>query len=164
MKYSTENKALVVSVIWIVILFFIALVIGVVIGLIFLESYLSQGTVENSFSLQNKSFSSFITATVLSVCISLLTEAYFAVAVYLNDFENYRTDTEYENNLVLKVSVFCIFNSYSYLTFIAFVKPFMNYSCVMGSCYEELSNTLTVLLSFSLFAGVFREVFVRMVS
>jgi len=163
MKYSTENKALIVLVIWMVILVFIALDIGVVIGLIFLESYLSQGSVESSFALENKSFSSFVTATVLTVCVSVLSDAFFMVAVYLNDFENYRTDTEYENNLVLKVSVFCIFNAYTYLTFIAFVKPFMNYSCVMGSCYEELSNTLLVLLSYSLFAGVFKEIFLRMV-
>ena len=129
----------------------------------FLESYISQYQVETSFSLERKSFSAYITATVLVVCITVVGDAYFAVATYLNDFENHRTDTEYEDSLILKVSVFYIFNSYTYLTFIAFVKPVLGYTCVMGNCYEELSNTLLILLSYSLFAGVLKEIIIRSV-
>ena len=163
-KYSTENKLLVKSFIWVVILFFIGLVVGSIVGLIFLESYISQYSLQSTFSLLNKNFAATVTATALVVCISVLGEAYFMVAIYLNDFENHRTDTEYENSLVLKVSVFYIFNAYTYLTYIAFVKPVLGYSCVMGSCYEELSNTQLILLSYSLFFGAFRDIFLRSVS
>jgi hypothetical protein len=146
-----------------VIFCFIVIVCGVVVGLVFLEFYLSQYSVEMSFALAGKSFSAYITACVLVVCTTVVGDAYLAVATYLNDFENHRTDTEYEDSLILKVSVFYIFNSYSYLTFIAFVKPLLGYTCVMGSCYEELSNTLLILLSYSLFAGVLKDIIIRLV-
>eukprot|EP01036_Dinobryon_divergens_P024443 gene24443-32892_t len=134
-----------------------------VVGLVFLESYISDYSMAAVFSLEKKSFSAYVTATVLVVCITVVGDAFFAVATYLNDFENHRTDTEYEDSLILKVSVFYILNSYTYLTFIAFVKPVLGYKCVMGSCYEELSNTLLILLSYSLFAGVLKEIIIRSV-
>ena len=146
-----------------VVICFIAIVCGVVVGLVFLESYIGQYSLESSFSLEKKSFSAYVTATVLVVCITVVGDAFFAVATYLNDFENHRTDTEYEDSLILKVSVFYIFNSYTYLTFIAFVKPVLGFTCVMGNCYQELSNTLLILLSYSLFAGVLKEIIIRSV-
>ena len=48
---------------------------------------------------------------------------YQHVAVKLTHQENHRTDTEYENALVLKVFVFQFINSYASLFFLAFIAP-----------------------------------------
>ena len=67
------------------------------------------------------------------------------VAKALNNNENYRTDTEYEDNLVSKIFVFMLFNNYSYLTYLAFVKPFTRVRCVHDDCYAEITDTLLIL-------------------
>ncbi|KAJ8678448.1 hypothetical protein QAD02_014235, partial [Eretmocerus hayati] len=48
---------------------------------------------------------SYVPKVLLAVVIALMDEAYFKVAVWLNDLENYRLDTEYENNLIYKVAL-----------------------------------------------------------
>ena len=49
---------------------------------------------------------------------------YRSVAIRLNDWENHRTDTEYENNLVLKTFLFQFVNSYASFFYIAFIKRY----------------------------------------
>jgi hypothetical protein len=40
----------------------------------------------------------------------------------LNQWENHRTDTDYENHLILKTFLFQFVNSYASFFYIAFVK------------------------------------------
>eukprot|EP00322_Chrysochromulina_rotalis_P026772 CAMPEP_0115874298 /NCGR_PEP_ID=MMETSP0287-20121206/24462_1 /TAXON_ID=412157 /ORGANISM="Chrysochromulina rotalis, Strain UIO044" /LENGTH=1141 /DNA_ID=CAMNT_0003329431 /DNA_START=17 /DNA_END=3442 /DNA_ORIENTATION=- len=47
---------------------------------------------------------------------------YVKLATALNDLENYRTETEYQDQLILKVVVFQFINSYISLLYIAFLK------------------------------------------
>ena len=54
--------------------------------------------------------------------ITVMGLVYKDVARRINDFENHRTETEYENALIVKTFVFEFFNSYSTLFYIAFVK------------------------------------------
>ncbi|CAG9859654.1 unnamed protein product [Phyllotreta striolata] len=56
----------------------------------------------------------------LAVIISLMDEAYFKIAVWLNDKENYRLETKYENHLIGKVALFQFVNSFLSLFYIAF--------------------------------------------
>ncbi|XP_043587334.1 anoctamin-8-like isoform X6 [Bombus pyrosoma] len=49
---------------------------------------------------------SYVPKVLLAVVIALMDEAYFKVAVWLNDMENYRLDTEYENHLIYKVALY----------------------------------------------------------
>ncbi|XP_076268543.1 anoctamin 8 white walker isoform X3 [Rhynchophorus ferrugineus] len=57
---------------------------------------------------------------MLAVFISLMDEAYFKIAVWLNDKENYRLETKYENHLIGKVALFQFVNSFLSLFYIAF--------------------------------------------
>ncbi|XP_030764721.1 anoctamin-8 isoform X2 [Sitophilus oryzae] len=57
---------------------------------------------------------------MLAVVISLMDEAYFKIAVWLNDKENYRLETKYENHLIGKVALFQFVNSFLSLFYIAF--------------------------------------------
>ena len=45
----------------------------------------------------------FVYPCILGMLLPLFNYLFTALAVLLNDFENYRTDTEYRNNLILKV-------------------------------------------------------------
>ncbi|XP_076622385.1 anoctamin 8 white walker isoform X3 [Colletes latitarsis] len=63
---------------------------------------------------------SYMPKILLAVVIALMDEAYFKVAVWLNDMENYRLDTEYENHLIYKVALFQFVNSFLSLFYIAF--------------------------------------------
>ncbi|XP_012276230.1 anoctamin-8 isoform X2 [Orussus abietinus] len=63
---------------------------------------------------------SYVPKVLLAIVITLMDEAYFKVAVWLNDLENYRLDTEYENHLIYKVALFQFVNSFLSLFYIAF--------------------------------------------
>jgi len=69
-----------------------------------------------------------IIAVILnSVAIIIFNAIWGRVSVFLNDWENHRTDTEYEDALILKSSAFRMVNSYAALAYIAFLKePVIN--------------------------------------
>nr|CAI5824442.1 unnamed protein product [Callosobruchus analis] len=62
----------------------------------------------------------YLPKILLAVVISLMDEAYFKIAVWLNDRENYRLETKYENHLIGKVALFQFVNSFLSLFYIAF--------------------------------------------
>ncbi|XP_034940351.1 anoctamin-8 isoform X2 [Chelonus insularis] len=63
---------------------------------------------------------SYVPKVLLAIVIAVMDEAYFKIAVWLNDLENYRLDTEYENHLIYKVALFQFVNSFLSLFYIAF--------------------------------------------
>jgi hypothetical protein len=65
-----------------------------------------------------------------SVC-QVLNAIYGSVAIALNDYENHRTDTQYEDALIAKTFIFQYVNSFASLFYISFVKPYMQvrYGC-----------------------------------
>jgi hypothetical protein len=88
---------------------------------------------------------------------------FWLVAVRLNDYENHRTDTNYEDNLVSKLFIFQFFNSYSYVTYLAFIKPFLVESCVNKDCFTELSQVLIVLMVVPIFIYCLEDAVVKKV-
>ncbi|CAH1714513.1 unnamed protein product [Aphis gossypii] len=63
---------------------------------------------------------SYISKIMLALIIAVLDDIYNIIAVWLNDCENYRLDTEYENQLIIKVTLFQFVNSFLSLFYIAF--------------------------------------------
>lgn len=57
-----------------------------------------------------------------SVNILVASALYTTLADWMNDNENHRTDTEYEDALILKTFMFQFCNSYGALSYIAFIK------------------------------------------
>ena len=57
--------------------------------------------------------------------VTVLNSMYQSLALRLNDNENHRTDTEYEDALILKLFAFQFVNSYAALFYIAFIKEYM---------------------------------------
>jgi hypothetical protein len=67
------------------------------------------------------------------------------MALALTDWENHRTDVEYENALVFKLFVVQFLNSYATLYYVAFFKAFFE-GCENDRCVEDLYYRLVGVL------------------
>jgi len=92
---------------------------------------------------------SIIAGIVNAVQIQVLNAIYGSVAIALNDYENHRTDTEYEDALIAKTFIFQYCNSFASLFYISFVKPYTgSIDPCLGSCMQELQAGLgTIFLT-----------------
>lgn len=113
-----------------------------------------------------------IAGAVNSVMIIVNTMWYTNVARKLNDAENHRTDTIYEDNLIMKSFLFQFVNTYFALIFIAFIKePIMvtmfpvslgggiAHQC-KGTCMDELGMQLFSNLVIKALTSNAKEAFV----
>jgi hypothetical protein len=117
----------------------IALVIGCV-GLVFFVKYEMVHS-----SDPNTQAAAGIVASILNAAqIQILNALYSEYAVQLNEQENPRTDTEYEDSLITKLFAFQFVNSYAPLFYIAFIKEQLGDECEY-TCMAELSQTLTII-------------------
>lgn len=74
-----------------------------------------------------------VTSTFLNtVSIMIMGKIYQKLAVYLTDWENHRTQTSYEDALILKLFGFQFVNSYTSLFYIAFFRQGTKESGVIG--------------------------------
>lgn len=78
---------------------------------------------------------------VNGIQIQVMKYVYDRVAKWLNELENYETNTEYNDALTLKLYLFQFVNSYASLCYLAFAKKFME-GCNQGDCMGELSDAL----------------------
>merc|ERR1711956_175076 len=75
----------------------------------------------------------------------------------LNDYENHRTDTEYDNNLIAKSFLFKFINSNVTLIYIAFFKsndvftPDKINRCANDDCLPELQYQLLIIFAVQIF-------------
>jgi len=78
-------------------------------------------------------YSEIVIALVFAVVIRVLGSLYDAIAEALNEWENYKTETEYEDALIFKTFTFQFVNNYGALIYVAFIK---------GPVYGCYDNTL----------------------
>jgi len=97
---------------------------------------------------------STVSGLLSSVQIQVMNVIYRGVAIRLNDYENFRTDTQYEHALVTKIFVFQVINSYASLTYIAFKQ----HDLCIGSCMLELRAGLMSIFLAGLFISNMVEV------
>jgi hypothetical protein len=97
------------------------------------------------------SLAPIIAAIWYAIQIEIFTFIFSATSINLTDYENHRTDTEYEDALIAKTFVFQFINCYTPLFYIAFLKPFIptiDYCTNNGNCMTELQIFLgTIFLS-----------------
>ncbi|XP_053620466.1 anoctamin-8-like isoform X2 [Plodia interpunctella] len=79
---------------------------------------------------------SWIPRAILAIIIAVEEEVYARIARWLNDKENYRLETKYENHLIVKIALFQFVNSFMSLFYIAFYLQDM----------DKLKEQLAVLL------------------
>lgn len=107
-----------------------------------------------------------ISSILVTVQVMVLNYVFTIVARQLNDFENYRTHSAYEDALIVKVFSFQFINSYGTMFFIAFLKEQVGMKCVGGlgessklaPCMGELEVQLIILMLVRLLWGNFTEI------
>ncbi|KAF4117211.1 anoctamin-8 [Onychostoma macrolepis] len=90
----------------------------------------------------------FFPKFLLAVTVTICDEVYKKIALWLNDMENYRLQSTYDNNLILKTVFFQFINSYLSLFYIGFYLKDM----------ERLKEMLATLLIFRQFLQNIKEV------
>ncbi|KAK5919300.1 hypothetical protein CgunFtcFv8_023203 [Champsocephalus gunnari] len=94
------------------------------------------------------SLTRFIPKILLAITVTICDEVYKKIAKWLNDMENYRLQSAYENNLIIKMVFFEFINSYLSLFYIGFYLKDM----------ERLKEMLATLLIFRQFLQNIKEV------
>ncbi|KAM4556629.1 anoctamin-8 isoform 2-T2 [Fundulus diaphanus] len=94
------------------------------------------------------SITRFIPKILLAITVTVCDEVYKKIAYWLNDMENYRLQSAYENNLIIKMVFFEFINSYLSLFYIGFYLKDM----------ERLKEMLATLLIFRQFLQNIKEV------
>lgn len=84
----------------------------------------------------NVIYLTWIPRALLAIIIAVEEEVYARIARWLNDKENYRLETKYENHLIVKIALFQFVNSFMSLFYIAFYLQDM----------DKLKEQLAVLL------------------
>ena len=77
-----------------------------------------------------------------AVQIFVLSFFYGQVAQLLNDWENHRTQTAFEDNLIIKTFLFEVFNSFGALLYTSFFKGPVFDVCTKNNCMKDLQDLL----------------------
>jgi len=104
-----------------------------------------------------------IAAVVQAVQIQVLNYVYSLVSEKLNEYENHRTSSEFENSLIIKSFLFKFVNSYNSLFYIAFFKQFdTSTGCVKDdpNCLTELQVQLGILFGTALIVNNTLEILI----
>uniref|UniRef100_A0A8C1A9I2 Anoctamin n=1 Tax=Cyprinus carpio carpio TaxID=630221 RepID=A0A8C1A9I2_CYPCA len=98
----------------------------------------------------------FFPKILLAVTVTICDEVYKKIALWLNDMENYRLQSTYDNNLILKTVFFQFINSYLSLFYIGFYLKDMER--LKEVIHRRQNNMLATLLIFRQFLQNIKEV------
>jgi hypothetical protein len=101
----------------------IGVVLSAIGGIFVLKVFISLPGQNTGIDQQSATYLALVFNAAL---IMFLGTVYKALAKLLNDWENYRTDTKYEDSLIAKTFTFCFVNSFATLFYLAFVKSGMD--------------------------------------
>ncbi|RYG65223.1 hypothetical protein EON64_12375, partial [archaeon] len=139
---------------------FISLVLGVVASIYVLR-----------FSLQNNigTNASTVASILNTVQITIFNYIYQKVAIHLTNNENHRTDTQYEDSMIIKLFIFQFVNSYASFFFLAFIASNLQNSdddnddnsgqCGASNCMEPLAINLAIIFGTRLIVKNLTDIF-----
>ena len=113
------------------------------------------------FALQNSSsapYASLIASILNTVQIQIFNYIYAELSIKLTNYENHRTDTEYEDAMIVKSFAFQFINSYASFFFLAFIASYLSKSnnqvgtnfrgqCGAPTCMTPLHEHLLIPLN-----------------
>ena len=86
-----------------------------------------------------------------SIGIQIFNTIYNKMARKLTNMENYRTDTHFEDSLILKLFFFQFVNSFASLYYIAFIQVYVfDVACDYGSCMNDLCISVGIIFATNL--------------
>lgn len=125
----------------------IIIVFMVVIDLAFIGAvFLAEYIVIVYFPEWDKWWMIWAASSVHAVALQVAAIFYPGYAILLNDSENYRTDTDYNDYFVGKIIVFQIVNSYFACAFTIFAKKYVFDDC-LTSCLDDLRVLLYAIIA-----------------
>lgn len=139
----------------------VVIVVVALFGLFVLKNWINdkKNLNNNHISAEYQTPLTFLVTVANAIQILVFNTVYRNVARKLNDFENHRTDAEYENHLVIKVFLFQFCNSFASFFYIAFVKRIAEGSCLHeDDCMRELRDQLLTLFIIRIVVGNVTEV------
>jgi anoctamin-10/anoctamin-7 len=139
-----------------IITLFIGVVAVCIVAIFFLKAFLLESPRDKEVAIGGTALGGIIASLLNAVQIQIFNFLYGEISIKLNDIENHRTDTEYEDNLILKTFMFQFVNSYASLFYIAFLKE-DNEGCI-DSCMIELQTALGTIFLTRLAVGNLMEV------
>lgn len=160
--YYPDNQRIVNSVVVAVVIITSLIIVCTFVGSIAVfQWWLDKPKQLVSLSYRYVDMTTVIAAFVSACIISLLSFLFNSVAFALADYENHRTDTEYEDNLVQKIFVFQCFNANAPIIYVAFIKSFSGLICIRNSCITDTGTTLVTITLTHLIARFTIEVLVK---
>lgn len=123
-------------------------------------------------------FSATCASVLNTVQIMIFKYLYSFISTALNDMENHRTQTEFEDSMISKLTIFSFFNSYNSFFYIAFVAGSISVTgpdgvddtasgssqCGLTGCMGMLSENLLIVLLVSLSSDKLQEFVVPLLS
>ncbi|RKP20294.1 hypothetical protein ROZALSC1DRAFT_21527 [Rozella allomycis CSF55] len=97
----------------------VAIVLISVTGIIVFRAWIRALSLKNGY---NGYLSNFIASLFNLMSIILLSSVYARISLLLTKWENHKTDTQFEDSLILKLFLFDFINSYSSLFYIGYFK------------------------------------------
>jgi hypothetical protein len=133
---------------------FIGIVISAVLGIIILRWQLINNLLFGGFDLAGP-----ICSSINAIQIQIFNFIFTSIAIKLNNFENHRTQSDYESSLIIKTYVFQFVNSFFSLFYIGFFKT-MTEGCIVSengqkvrvkgaSCMDELYTQFITIFTIS---------------
>ena len=117
----------------------LAALIGSVFGVIFLRVFVAN---------TNLTWGSYMISIANALIIMIFNGFYGKFAEVLNSWENYKTFSAYENNLIVKIFLFRFINSYASLYYLAFFRQFEEDTtlyCETDECMADLRSQLAII-------------------
>lgn len=134
----------------------ILLVIGIVSSIYFIKDSLIKDT-DLGDDLQVRTNNAQTIASGLnSIQITIANMVYTFLAYELNNRENHRSETEYNDALILKIFLFQFVNSYASFFYIAFIEG-------GNHVMESLSTNLAIIYGVRLASGLFSDIVLPLV-
>lgn len=97
----------------------IGVVVSAIVGIFVFKVFVSLDTAPTGLSQET---ATYIALVINAVLILILGTVYKAIARKLTEWENHRTDTQFEDALIAKTFIFCFVNSFATLFYLAFIK------------------------------------------
>lgn len=125
--------------------FMVGLVVSFTLSLFFYRALLIQGG--------QRGWGPMLIATLNTLQIYIMNLVYDSMAIKLNNWENHKTETEYENGLIVKKVGYQFVNYFISLYYIAFIKEHWD-GCDNNNCMKELSYNLWVMFGLNMIFNI----------
>lgn len=114
-------------------------------------------TIKRGVAYDGIEVGTYIAAVASAVQVQIMALIWEKISKRLNNYENHRTDTDYESNWIFKKYIFSFINSYASLFYIGFIEtavgdPCSNYG--YDSCIDLLGVQLAILVVSQMLASI----------